>query len=400
MSDYFLFLPGDVLIDILARLPLKTLVRCTSVCKSWYSLLTNPSFITKHLNLNRSPSNNYNELLLVRSYTSRDDGDEQEHYSLRFDDNGMFLEYQELDLPLKSYCNHYFRIIGSCNGLICLSDDQFMYIPGIFLWNPSIRKVLPLNPLPITFKSHGPYTHTIGFGFDSITDDYKVVRIVRLQFVRKSEIDIFSLSTGTWRNISHVALPHITIDEKAPQAYLNGAAHWIASSLRGHRGLIGHGSLIVSFHMGHEEFGEIMLSNRIMVHSNYLMMPNYPYFRVDKFQESLAVILFSGCSEDNTCRVWVMKEYGVTESWTQQFNIDMTQTFNTLAGFTRKGELLLATSDGYLVAHDPQAGRSTHLFIRGTTHSIYRYSFYADAYTESLVLLGNRFCDTGTSEES
>ncbi|XP_059663695.1 F-box protein CPR1-like [Cornus florida] len=192
MSDYFVFLPGDMLVDILTRLPAETLVRCTSVCKSWYSLITNPSFITKHLNRSKN-----NHLLLFRSHTDPYVGDDKEHYSLRYDDV-RFLEYAELDLPLKSICSHYFRIIGSTNGLICLSDDQFRYVNDLFLWNPSIRKVFPLPPVRVTFQSHGPFVANIGFGFDSITDDYKVIRIVHFEndYHQPPEIDIFSLSTA------------------------------------------------------------------------------------------------------------------------------------------------------------------------------------------------------------
>ncbi|XP_059660175.1 F-box protein CPR1-like isoform X2 [Cornus florida] len=384
MSGYFSFIPGDVLSDILTRLPLKTLIRCTSVCKPWHTLLTNPSFITKHLNQSRF---NNKELLLVRIHS---DSDDKEHYALRYDDNHLFSEYAQLEFPLKSSsCNHYFRIIGCCNGLICLSDDQFSYTNNLFLWNPFIRKTMRLPPVRVTVQTHGLFKHSIGFGFDSITDDYKVVRIVHLENHKKPpEIDIFSLSTGTWRDISHVALPHTIIDERAPQAFLKGAAHWIASS--------SDAKLIVSFHMGCEEFGQIMLPHNIMAHANQLQILG---FRVAKFQDSLALIHLTG-AKDKPCCIWVMKEYGVAESWTKQFNIDMIGPFNSVAGFTRNGQLVLASSAGYLLARDPHAGSLMHFLIRGSTHPTYRHSFYADAYSNSLVLLGMRFCDAGTSEES
>ena len=47
MSDY---LPNEVIIDILKRLPADSLIRCRCVCKSWYSLISIPHFITTHLN--------------------------------------------------------------------------------------------------------------------------------------------------------------------------------------------------------------------------------------------------------------------------------------------------------------------------------------------------------------
>ncbi|XP_059663697.1 F-box protein CPR1-like [Cornus florida] len=264
----------------------------------------------------------------------------------------MFSKYAELDFPLKkNKIDHYFRLIGSCNGLICHSNDQFGY--HLFLWNPSIRKMMILPPVCVTFQSHASHICSVGFGFgfDSITGDYKVVRMVHFdQFNKPPEIHIFNLGTGTWRNISHVALPHIIINERAPQAFVKGAAHWIASESRSYgRG----GFLIVSFHMGDEKFGQIMLLPHAN-HLNHFLMQSALYFRVAKLQESLALIHITG-SRDNTCCIWGMEEYGVAESWTKLFSIDMTG-FNSVVGFTREGQILVATRDGYLVAYELRTG--------------------------------------------
>ncbi|KAK3012848.1 hypothetical protein RJ639_010348 [Escallonia herrerae] len=47
MSDY---LPDEIIEEILTKLPVKSLLRFTAVCKSWYSHIKNPSFINAHLN--------------------------------------------------------------------------------------------------------------------------------------------------------------------------------------------------------------------------------------------------------------------------------------------------------------------------------------------------------------
>lgn len=41
-------LPEDALIEILARLPVKSLIRFTCVCKYWLFLIRSPEFATKH----------------------------------------------------------------------------------------------------------------------------------------------------------------------------------------------------------------------------------------------------------------------------------------------------------------------------------------------------------------
>jgi hypothetical protein len=42
-------LPEDLSMEILSRLPVKSLICCKCISKSWYAVVTYPSFITKHL---------------------------------------------------------------------------------------------------------------------------------------------------------------------------------------------------------------------------------------------------------------------------------------------------------------------------------------------------------------
>ena len=51
-------LPEDVLMDVFARLPVKSLLQFKCVCKSWYAIIRDPIFITKHLNHQSALSNN------------------------------------------------------------------------------------------------------------------------------------------------------------------------------------------------------------------------------------------------------------------------------------------------------------------------------------------------------
>ncbi|XP_059629984.1 uncharacterized protein LOC132272938 [Cornus florida] len=132
-----------------------------------------------------------------------------------------------------------------------LSDYLSSYMNNLYLWNPSIRKMMALLPVRVTYELHGCHMHSMGFVFNSWTNDFKVVRIVYLDdgvigCLTPLEVDIFSLSTGTWRDISHLGLKH-TICERAPQAFLNGAAHWLAYNRRKRDNFL---NLIVSFHMG------------------------------------------------------------------------------------------------------------------------------------------------------
>src|SRR3954466_4024546 len=55
MAETTVFLPLELIIEILLKLPVKTLLRFRCVCKSWLSLISNNSFATSHFELAATP---------------------------------------------------------------------------------------------------------------------------------------------------------------------------------------------------------------------------------------------------------------------------------------------------------------------------------------------------------
>ncbi|KAL4377958.1 hypothetical protein GQ457_02G031950 [Hibiscus cannabinus] len=149
MSDY---IPVEGIPEILERLPVKSLVRFRSVCKSWNTLISHPSFISTHFQA--SLSNNAPFLLMCSEMG----------YSLYYDDNDGFEEFKQIQLPPFDYvCNS--PVIGSCSGLICVqlyTDNDVNFL----LWNPSIQKYISLPEPNIIDVSR------FEFGFDSIQAIY------------------------------------------------------------------------------------------------------------------------------------------------------------------------------------------------------------------------------------
>ena len=129
MSDY---LPEEVALEILHRLPVKSLIQFRCVSKSWNSLITSSAFINSHLSYNSSNSNK----LIVRHCV---DSPYVEHYKLIDDNNDSFDQIQNIELPLTSRRIQHFMLIGSANGLFSLFEQE-----RFVLWNPSIRKCIPL----------------------------------------------------------------------------------------------------------------------------------------------------------------------------------------------------------------------------------------------------------------
>ncbi|KAF7139624.1 hypothetical protein RHSIM_Rhsim07G0052600 [Rhododendron simsii] len=254
MSDY---LPRETLINILTRLPAKTLLRFRCICKSWLSLLSSPDFTSAHLRTAAAKP----PLLLLRGYsltglTPR----YKELYSLRSDD-ADFTSLLDLHCPFNTNAANFFRVVGSCNGVICLSDDLLGYTYTVILWNPAIRRVI-----------------VTGY---------------------KDTISIFQY------------------DKRGPY-----------------------------------------------------------------------------CCKGFT--VWVMKEYGVEESWSKLFTGSLNGGVSTILGFRKSGEVVVEKWDGTLVSCQP--GKIKKMRIHGG-----KESFYLGTYAESLILLDEGKCvqmeDNGSSDE-
>ncbi|KAI8007953.1 F-box/kelch-repeat protein [Camellia lanceoleosa] len=219
-----------------------------------------------------------------------------------------------------------------------------------------------------------------GFGFDSASNDFKVVRIVHLGLECDTvppEVEIYTLKTGFWRIISNKALPYI-VEERSQQAYINGVAHWVARTPMD----VGSFRMIVSFNMNDEVFREISFPDGIAGEEKLMERMSLVVF-----EETLCLIQHCQYHDDPHCLIWMMKENGVVASWVKQFRIDFCGELRKPIGMRKNGEVLVAMRDGYLVSYDPKSKRIMNLGIVGFTDLYCYHSFVVDTYTESLVLL-------------
>nr|XP_023883815.1 F-box/kelch-repeat protein At3g23880-like isoform X3 [Quercus suber] len=366
-------LPPEILNNVFVRLPIKSIVTFTAVCKTWKSLIQNPTFISNHLH--HSNNNNKHPLLLFRHCSS----EEKEHYILHFD-NQDFNEYTRFDdFPFhgQSYDGR-FQVVGTCNGLIFLADDLYGY-HKFFLWNPCVRKFVKLPKPNITCFSHDAYDASVGFGFDSKTDDYKVVRFVTLEEKGQKgksppEVEVYSLSTGKWRMVT--ALPPVGAARgRKPEAFVNGALHWVALRKTGNKFL----NFVMVFDVGEEVFREIALPKLSDQNGDgYSVMVS-----ISAYGNSLALFqqLFL------RLRIWVMKDYADASSWTKIISLADVVLIEGIPracipkGFRKSGEVIMELYGGYLGSRDLKTKEFKDLTIRG-----YAYTFVG-SYVESLVLL-------------
>ena len=145
--------------------------------------------------------------------------------------------------------------------------------------------------------------------------------------------------------------------------FASGAVHWPAHTPWG-QGTFRNA--IVSFNMKDETFGELAMPESL----HGVTSLNVAVAVVDGL---LALVPWNEFGSKASQAVWVMKEYGVAESWTKSYDIDI--------GRFRSGEVLVNKAAG-LFSFGPSSGRGYfQLPIFGLQ------DIYLDTYVESLVLL-------------
>ncbi|KAK9265610.1 hypothetical protein L1049_028594 [Liquidambar formosana] len=157
-------MPHDIVINILSRLPVKSLMRFRCVCKSWHALVSDPNFVDMHLN--QTYANNKGYVLMS------DDGD-----NFSFHCGETFVLHRRLEVPFKIPFER-FMVEGYCNGLICLRYRRIpIYDSDMYLWNPSIRKFKVLPESKFRGRRSTPKLGKMFtvFGFCPQINDYRVV---------------------------------------------------------------------------------------------------------------------------------------------------------------------------------------------------------------------------------
>nr|XP_043608839.1 F-box/kelch-repeat protein At3g23880-like [Erigeron canadensis] len=388
MSDN---LPHDLHIQILKHLPLISILRFRTVCKSWNSLITTHHFMLAHIQTNRHKS------LIIRFF---DRTHKTEQYILGKDDQTFGSHFSNIKFPCISSTNAYHRnrIVGYSNGVFCLTDDLFDSMHMVALWNPSIRKSVKVTVKK--YEQGSPYNMmtVLGFGVCPMTSDPKVVKIVYLNdfsipsSIRVRElpfVEVFSVSLGCWRMpFGDGSYPRSTILVSWSQVCYNGIIHWVACD-KGHDSShlineVRFCSMILSFDLVSELFVEMMLPDA-------LTCQNVLNLSITERKGCLAMMVYNLEKGMESCGVWVMREYGVIGSWERMCVVRLPGLLRRSVGFRVNGDVVLALKNNELVFVDCD-GNVKSLGIYGNIRS-----FFLGTYMESLTLInqmdGQIYCN-------
>ncbi|KAK4259366.1 hypothetical protein QN277_005707 [Acacia crassicarpa] len=305
-------LPPEMIINILKRLPVKSLLRLQSVCKDWKNLFKTPYFIDEHY----YHSAHKNPLLI--SFLLAGNPRSSSLCLLRHEMKSVEVER----IPAMGSLKHACGIIGSSNGLVCVIlgyDHNEGSPPSLLLLNPSTREV---RQLPRPTVNDGTYMFWgWGFGFSPIVKDYKIVTIHQFYLMNNSQInlhniwvcgvEVYSFRTGSWKVLEFDIIKSVRFQSKP--VTVNGTIFWLGLQCEDedHPHV-----MIVSFDLSREVFKLIPLPS--------LTSNTHTYANMLGVYESKLAMLHCYISHicDTSIDIWVLEEgsgaYGKIWYWTKK----------------------------------------------------------------------------------
>ncbi|KAH0739079.1 hypothetical protein KY290_037784 [Solanum tuberosum] len=160
-------MPNDIILNILLRLPVKSLLQFKCVCKSWRSLIEDPQFIKHHYDMSKSDVNRH-KIFLTGGIC-----DNMDNY------------FYSVDAPLQY------------DSVVSVLETP---IPGINTLTTGESRKIP-SPIPKKKKlEKRQFPAIYGFGYVSSIDDYKIVRVGGKDNSHGHfEIELFSMKSNTWK---------------------------------------------------------------------------------------------------------------------------------------------------------------------------------------------------------
>ncbi|XP_058201543.1 F-box/kelch-repeat protein At3g06240-like [Rhododendron vialii] len=368
MSNAGRTLPQDLITDnILSRLSVKSLCRFKCVSPLWKSIISDPRFAKTHPNRTKTKNSNYPEQKIIFIFPPG--------YLTSMDYNDVNPTFTKLEFPTEEQHDAkivlWLRVLSSCDGLLLV----YRCYKSIFLLNPSTRE---LKKPPVCLFVQNSNMHVVyGVGYDSSTDDYKVVMLSSSYYDQSgtTSVAMYSLKTNAWRRSEDFQ----GIVRNSGGVFLNGCLHFLSWN-----GNV-FNRFITAFDLSGEIFKEIPLPTSLVTCE----------YRYDDYYDLLVLggsLCLVSAKENKVC---MMKEYGVRESWTEFTMCSDSSELFLLDGVSMLAEdefLLFHVNCVYgekqlvvylqLVVYNPQKLTKRDIAICGIPCATVRYG---GTYVESLV---------------
>lgn len=278
------FLPDEVIIQVLARLPVKSLFRAKTVCKLWYKLSSDKYFVQL-----------YNEVANKNSMVLVEVSDSPElKSSLICADNLRGVSELSLD-----FLKDRVKVRASCNGLLCCSSipDKGVY----YVCNPMTRefRLLPRSrERPVTrFYPDGEAT-LVGLGCNLSAQKFNVVLAgYHRTFGHRPDgtfiCMVFDSDTNKWRKFVSFQDDRFTLMNRNQVVFVHGSLHWLTSGC----------SYILSLDLNCDVWRKISLPDEVIYRAGNIA-------HLLELDGCLSVIQIS----EAWMKIWAMKDYE-SEQW-------------------------------------------------------------------------------------
>ncbi|CAA7015762.1 unnamed protein product [Microthlaspi erraticum] len=349
-------IPFDLTLEILLRLPAKSLVRFRCVSKLCSSLTTLPSFINSFRS--RSSARPPRLLFTFVIETKRFVFSFPQHHN-HDGSNPPFYSYQTTNPSFMAY-NGPNTLSGSVHGLVLLA--------GFKIWNPSFTRFLTL-PHPIENISSDKYRSYIGIGYDPLEDKHKVLFVSFFEHFEQPQV----LTLGakeSWR----------TIPKSCPEHYppygggrcVNGILYYEARVVG-----VDH-DLIMSFDVTSEKF------------NHPIKFPNTNFrserSRMSSYEGKLALVQTS--YPFGYIGLYVLED-AVGDEWTHKWFCDVNcnrewRRYILFQGITDAGELIFAPcgwhESFFILYFDPRTKRIREALFEGMMSEEIKHSYNHSKY--------------------
>lgn len=361
MSDY---IPFDIQVNIMNRLPVKSLMQFRSVSKSWKAAIDCNDFIRRY----GSHEVSTNSFILT--------------YKL---DNIGFMFYVDENFGLTPLITDLMlntvKPIATSEGVWCFSYlDNIMVV----LWNPSIKR--SVGVLVPSYMDQPPDSPKLVFGF-GVRPDTLDPTILKINYPYYGEgpwyVSVFTLSSGRWNVLDNFCLPRQTIRlKRSGQACVGGKIYWPASErFVNDDGMVYKIYMLVSFDLITHRFLVVNLPEELRV-----LIP-FP-FKISQLGNSLVVSSSYYLEDIRFLVAWVLEVVGgFVTSFQMLFNIPFpVDHVLKLLGFTNDGESIVEANISQQLRRSlqvfvPNAESFQNVGVEGDFGS-----FFIGANKESLVL--------------
>ncbi|KAK9705805.1 hypothetical protein RND81_07G083100 [Saponaria officinalis] len=296
------FLPMDIILScILPKLPAKSLIRFRCVCKSFLAEISSPKFVKLHHH--NALYSDSNRLLIFKN-------DSQGIYVYNL--NSPHSPPSLIRFPKITLYSHQISIVATCECYLLIGYED-NYHDSLFLLNPSTRMYRELPRIPCNSQV---VLYGMCHRLDEFNDEYKVVRFVDFEGIDGCELEVmvYNTTTNLWKLIESktVVDTFISCYDNNPVLVQNHLLHLLFFDFDHGLGL-DHIKRIGCFDMKAERWANDVQLPDILWDENGLDLSLGRPYNLGALDDQLCFMghYVNGSNFD----FWVMKEYGVKESW-------------------------------------------------------------------------------------